>query len=288
MLDSGIRIFCASLMKKRAISFLLCLSVFQSAWAKDRVYSWTVVPQFSPTAVHRDWAPLLSVLEQKTGYRFLLVPADSFNFFETKLLKGKVDFAYANPYQTLLAHREQAYIPLIRDDKRRLTGILVVRKDSPLRQVKDVEGQKIAFASPNAFAVSLYMRALLSEKEKVSFIADYVGTHSNAYRQVLLGRAAASGGIYRTLHKERAEVQESLRVIYEIPSTITHAVISHPSVPEKVRNSVQQALLELAMNEEGQRLLDRVFLSQPVKADFDRDYGSLKSLKLDEYVVLPD
>ncbi len=288
MLDSGIRIFCVGLMKKITLLFLLYISVFQPVSAEEQVYSWAVVPQFSPTVVHRDWEPLLKTLERKTGYRFRLVIADSFIFFETGLLKGKVDFAYANPYQTLLAHRTQAYIPLLRDEHRRLTGILVVRKGSPYRKVEDIAGKKVAFASPNAFAVSLYMRALLSEKEKISFIPRYVGTHSNAYRQVLLGKAVASGGIYRTLHKERAEVQDNLQVIYETPKTITHAIIAHPAVPVKVRGSVQRAILEMVSNEKDQQLLSSVFLAHPIAADFKRDYAPLTSLNLDKYVVLPD
>ncbi|HED34834.1 MAG TPA: phosphate/phosphite/phosphonate ABC transporter substrate-binding protein [Gammaproteobacteria bacterium] len=275
-------------MKKIILFFLLCISAFQPLSAKERVYSWAVVPLFSPTVIHRDWGILLKALEQRTGYRFRLVISDSFNFFETGLFKGKVDFAYANPYQTLLAHRAQAYIPLVRDEQRRLTGILVVRKGSPYRKVEDIEGKKVAFASPNAFAVSLYMRALLSEKEKISFIPRYVGTHSNAYRQVLLDKAAASGGIYRTLRKERAEVQDNLQVIYETPETITHAIIAHPDVPAKVRARVQQVILEMASDEKGQQLLSNVFLTHPISADFERDYAPLKSLNLDKYVVLPD
>lgn len=275
-------------MKNNILLILLYVFVTGQAWSAEKVYSWAVVPQFSPTIVHRDWTPLMRVLEEKTGYHFKLVTADSFNSFEAKVFKGKVDFAYTNPYQTLLAHQKQGYIPLVRDEQRRLIGILVVRKDSPYKQVKDISGEKIAFASPNAFAVSLYMRALLTEKEKIDFVADYVGTHSNAYRQVLLGRDAASGGVYRTLRKERPEVQENLRVIYEAPSTITHAIIAHPHIPANVRNAVQQSLLELSSTEKGRRLLSSVFLPQPVKADFKRDYAPLKSLNLEKYVVLPE
>ena len=275
-------------MNKIIVFLLFCILGIQQVKAEERVYSWIVVPMFSPTVVHRDWGPLMKVLEQRTGYHFKLVTADSFNFFEKQIFNGNVDFAYANPYQTLIANRQQGYIPLVRDGQRRLTGILVVRKDSSLQQVKDIEGKKIVFASPNAFAVSLYMRAMLSEREGISFIADYVGTHSNAYRQVLLGRAAASGGIYRTLRKERPEVQENLRVIYEVPSTITHAVIANPKVAEEVRESVQKLLLELSATEKGQTLLNSIFLPQPIKADFERDYAPLNSLNLDKYVVLPE
>ncbi len=252
------------------------------------VYTWSVVPQFSPTRVHRDWQPFLRALETRTGFRFKLIPADSFDFFEAGIRKHRFDFIYANPYQVLLAHRSSGYMPLIRDGQHRLTGILVVRKDSPVHQVKELEGGRIAFASPNAFAVSLYMRALLTEKFGIHFIADYVGSHSNAYRKVLLGRDIASGGIYRTLNRERPEVVNNLRVIFQAPSTITHAIAALSSVPEAARRKVQQAILAMAKTEAGRRLQKPVFLPQPVVADFERDYAPLKSLKLDSYVVWPE
>ncbi len=250
-------------------------------------FSWSVVPQFSPTTVHRDWTPLLKYLREQTGHDFHLVTADSFDFFEGNLYKGRFDFAYANPYQTLLAHRHQNYQPLVRDEKSRLTGILVARKDSAIDSPQQLDGQAIAFASPNAFAVSLYMRALLKEKLGLHIQPVYVGTHSNAYRQVLLGRLPACGGVYRTLHKERPEVQQHLKVIYEAPSTITHAITAHPRVPPAIRQQVQQALLSLKTSEKGRALLASVFLPEPVAADFQRDYQPLEQLNLDDYVVLP-
>ena len=277
-------------------SLLLCLSLvfslpqaLQAAppAAGDEIYSWSVVPQFSPTVVHRDWTPLLDELQRRTGYRFKLQPASGFDEFERKLYEGVYDFVYANPYQTLLAHRKQGYIPLIRDEQRRLTGILVVRKDSPYQSPQDLDGKTIAFASPNAFAVSLYMRAMLRQKEGIDFTPVWTGTHSNAYRQVLLGRADASGGIYRTLEKEPEPARRMLRIIYNLPSTITHAVSAHPRVPEAVRQEVQLTLLDLAQSERGRKLLSAVFLPQPIAADFERDYRPLEQLNLDDYVVLP-
>jgi phosphonate transport system substrate-binding protein len=252
-----------------------------------RVYRWSVVPQFNPTRVHRDWQPFLHELEAISGLRFKLLPADSFSFFEGGIRKRRFDFIYANPYQTLLAHDGHGYTPLIRDEDRSLTGILVVRKDSPVQQVQELDGGRIAFAAPNAFAVSLYMRALLSEKFGIHFVADYVGSHSNAYRKVLLGRDMASGGIYRTLNRERPEVIENLRIIYEAPSTIAHAISALIHLPQSVRDKVRQSILAMAETERGRELLKPVFLPQPVAADYERDYAPLKQLKLGDYVVWP-
>ncbi|WJW74416.1 phosphate/phosphite/phosphonate ABC transporter substrate-binding protein [Thiohalobacter sp. IOR34] len=254
---------------------------------RAETFSWSVVPQFTGTEIHRDWTPLLNSLSRMTGHQFRLKIYDSIPDFEEDFLRGDSDIAYMNPYHAVMAHRAQGYIPIIRDSASRLTGILLVRRDSPIHDIRQLQGTRIAFAAPNAFAVSLYMRALLARKEQLHIVPQYVGTHSNAYRQVLLGRVAACGGVYRTLNKERPEVRDNLRIIYRTPSTTTHPISVHPRVPEKARTDIQSALLELASQAKGQQLLNAVLLPQPVAADYRRDYQPLEELRLDNFVERP-
>jgi phosphonate transport system substrate-binding protein len=262
---------------------LLLLFCSQTAYAEIS-YTWSVVPQFTGTTIHRDWMPLLKRLEAVTAYHFKLKIYDSIPQFEKSFLKGEIDFAYMNPYHAVMAMEAQGYQPIIRNGKQMLTGILVTRKDSHIDNVQALNGKKIAFPSPNAFAAALYMRALLREKEGIDFTAVYAGTHSNAYRQTLIGRTAASGAVKRTLLKQRTEVQQALKIIYTTPGNPSHPIAVHPRVPHKVKVAVQQAILKMAQSDDDRSLLKSTLLSAPVKADYERDYLPLKLLKLDKYV----
>ena len=263
---------------------LWTLLTFQSVYAKQ-VYSWSVVPQFTGSVIHRDWVPVLKHIEKSTGYRFELKFYDSIPGFEKGFLDGEPDFAYMNPYHAVMANEAQGYDPIIRSSKRLLTGILVARKDNPIDNLDALNGKKIAFPSPNAFAAALYMRALLREKEGINFTPVYTGTHSNAYRQTLAGRTIATGGVARTLRKERFEIQQSLKVIYKTPGSASHPLAVHRRVPDAVKIAVQKALLELNITEKGRGLLKAVLLSDSVKADYGVDYKPLKSLNLEKYLV---
>lgn len=276
-------------MSKQIINYLntyfLLLLTSTSFADAETIYTWSVVPQFTGTAVHRDWTPFLDKLQTNTGYRFKLKVYDTIPEFEIGFLKGEPDFAYMNPYHAVMAKEAQGYEPLIRNGKRMLTGILVTRKDSPIDNVKNLEGKKIAFPSPNAFAAALYMRALLRNKEGISFIPVYAGTHSNAYRQTLIGRTLASGAVERTLLKERKEVQQSLKTIYSTPSFPSHPLTIHPRIPVNVKRTIQAAILKLNDTEDGRNILEPILLSNPVKANYSEDYQPIKALKLDKYVV---
>lgn len=271
----------------RALLAIICLGLFipiQGVNAQP-IYNWAVVPQFNNTAIHRDWTPVLDMIEQKTGYQFKLTFYTSISSFEVGFLKGESDFAYMNPYHAVAAKEAQGYMPIVRDGKRKLVGIIVVRKDSNINNINDLSGKTISFPSPNAFAASLYLRTLLHEKEKINFESRYAGTHQNSYRHVLSRKAAASGGVKRTLRKEKQEIQDRLKIIYQTPANPSHPIAAHPRVPEEVRNAVQNALLDMATTEEGRLLLKNILLPEPVKAVYEKDYLTLKELNVERYFV---
>lgn len=253
--------------------------------AEKQTYTWSIVPQFTGLAIHRDWTPILDYLNENTPYQFKLVLYNSIPEFEKAFLRGEPDIAYMNPYHAVMAKQAQGYRPILRDDKRELTGIMVVKKDSPYHTIKDLSGTTIAFPSPNAFAAALYMRALLHQKENIEFTPYYAETHSNAYRMVLLGKCAAAGGVLRTLEKERAEVKDNLRVIYTTPSTPSHPLTAHSRIPDEVFTSIQNSFAKMAADESQKENLKSILFPQPIVANYERDYRFLEDLKLEKYVV---
>ncbi len=263
---------------------LALLAVCTPPAAAQQVFKVAIVPLMAPTVVNRNWGPLLLHLEKVTGHRFELRVYDQFAQFEGEFKDGIPDFAYLNPYHAVMARQAQGYIPLVRDDSELLSVILVVLADSPVQKLGDLEGQAVAFASPNAFA-PLYLRALLTEKEKVTIRPVFVSSPQNAFRHVLTGDAAAGGGILPLLKKEPAAVQDRLKVLYTTPGVAPHPFAAHPRVPEAIRRQVQQAMLDLAGNPEGKKLLEPVLMKQPVAAEFARDYGPLEQLHLERYML---
>lgn len=248
-------------------------------------YTLAVVPQASPAETHRRWAPFAEYVQRVTGQHLQLRVYRTFDEFETDLVNGLADFAYMNPYHFLMARKAQGYLPLVRDGARLLSGQLLVRRDSLLSSVKELNGKTIAFPDPSAFAASLYMRALLQEKAKISFTSRYLGTHANVYRHVILGSVAAGAGVNVTLARERPEIRDELRVLYETPGTAPHPLCAHPRIPADLREAVTRAVLEAGKNENGRTLLKRIDIIQPVRAVYARDYRPLEQLNLQKFAV---
>lgn len=266
----------------------LCLLlglIIGSAEAADRAYSLSVVPQFTPTDISLRWSPLLDQLARDTGIRLELGVARDIPQFESGFLEGGPDFVYLNPYHMVMAKRAQGYLPLARGGAM-LNGILVVKRDGPYQTLSDLRGKRLAFPAPNAFGASLYMRALLTEKEQVAFQSAYVGSHQNVYRHVLAGLAQAGGGVRATLDKEPPAVRERLRVLYATPDAPPHPLAAHPRVPDQVRDQLRAWLLRQAEDEGGREMLAGTGLGNILPADYARDYQALEGYRLERYAVL--
>lgn len=264
----------------------VCGAIVPQAWADTPAkptYAVAIVPQFQAVEISRVWVPILERVGQEAGVTLTLNVAKDIPTFEDEVMSGKPDFAYMNPYHQVMAFKAQGYVPLVRDSKL-LTGLLVVRQDDPIKSVKELEGKTLAFPAPNAFGASLMIRAQLAEVDKVNITPMYAKTHTNAYRQTIVGKTAASGGLRATLDKEPPEVRATLRVLMETPGAAPHPLSAHPRVPAKVQQAVKAAMLKLAGEPDMSALFKDVPMSNPVAADQARDYQVLEKYRLDRYL----
>ena len=247
-------------------------------------YSVYLVPRISATKLYQEWAPFLERLGMENGLCFVLrIPAD-FTEFEEAIQTGKPDFVLLNPYHQLTVVRKPGYVPLVRDENSELSGLLVVRKDSPLKNIQQLNGTAVAFPSPNAYAATLLIKALLAQKN-VHVTANYVGSHSNVYRAVALGAQQAGGGANTTLDHEPKELQSQLRILFVTPEFMPHPFSAHPRIPQKVREKVITGFLSIANDPAGRAMLKSIQLAEPIRADYARDYKKLEKLKLERFSV---
>lgn len=253
------------------------------ATAKES-YSFGIVPQYEARTLFGIWLPIIERLEAKTGYKFNLVGASTIPVFEKEFADGQFDFAYMNPYHFLVARQKQGYLPLIRDDAKKLFGILVVRKDGGIDNIQQLSGQDIAFPSPNALGASLLMRAELTNISGISFQPLYAETHPSVYMNVLTGKTLAGGGVMRTFNELGQASKEQLRIIYKTQGITPHPIVAHPRVNPKVRQQVMQALLDLNNDPEGKALLKKVPIDHAVAAAAN-DYQALDGMKLEDFYV---
>lgn len=267
---------------KTIFHFLLILFIvsFNFSLNAAESYNFAITPQFPSHIIIKSWTPFINYLEIKTGKKINLVTYKSYSDFEDALKNEAFDFAYSNPF---LAYKNKKYHALVRSGKYYLQGILVVKKNSSVKTLKDLNGKKISFPSSSAFAASLLLRAHLAEQEKIKFTSIYSGSHSNTYRSVALEEVSAGGGIISSLKKEPKELQDNLSIIYKTPPYPGHPIIVHSKIPKEFQTEIKKIIFELNKTKEGQEILNNIDMLDPVEANTPIDFKVFKNLKLDKY-----
>ena len=270
---------------------ILVFNTGQIAQAQDQAhdevkqeYTFGVVPQFEQRKLFRIWQPILLELEKHTNLKFHLKGSAKIPDFEKEFLAGSYDFAYMNPYHILAANNKQGYIPLVRDDGKPLYGVLVVKKDSSIKKLQDLDGKTIAFPAPNALGASLLIRSDLKKRHHIDINPKYVKTHSSVYLNVALGLTDAGGGVASTLAEQKDEIKDQLKVLYETRHMAPHPLSVHPRVAKDVQFKVKQAILKMAETEHGRALLEKIPMRKAIPADISH-YQELNNWELKEFWV---
>lgn len=245
-------------------------------------YTVAIVPQFTPAVIEQTWTPVLNAISTQSSLPLTLKFYKTIPEFEKALAKGEVDFAYMNPYHAVLYKKH--YDPIIKDGKKKLFGIVVVKKDSPFTTVKDLQGKSFSFPAPNAFAASLLIRSNLQEVEKINFTTSYVQSHSNVYRSVLTGKCDAGGGVNKTFSAENADVTSGLKVIYKTPHYNPHPFCANKRLSKKIVQKLQETFVSLGGESSMKNNLNEIELLMPSVTSYVSDYKELERLKLDRYI----
>ncbi len=240
-------------MKSRILVItLLLLGLASPAFSKE--YTFGIVPQQSSSKLARLWTPVLQELGRETGLKIRFATAKDIPTFEKRLAAGDYDFAYMNPYHFTVFNDTPGYIAMAHQSDKRIKGIVVVRKDSDLQGLAELDGQMMAFPSPAAFAATILPIANM-QKSDISITPRYVSSHDSVYMAVSRGLLPAGGGIVRTFNKTDPAVRDSLRVLWTSQGYTPHAFAAHPDLPPSVRHKMAAALVGIADTEYGAGLL---------------------------------
>lgn len=256
--------------------FLLATPTLQGS---ERVYSFGVVPQQSATKLARIWVPLLQELQAKTGVSLRFATAPDIPTFESRLASGEYDFAYMNPYHYTLFHQNPGYQAFAKQAGKRIKGILVVRNDSDIQSVHDLNDQIIAFPAPAAFAATLLTRSYL-KGQGIKHTPKFVSSHDSVYRAVASKFVNSGGGIERTLESVDPEVRSQLRVLWKSQGYTTHAFAAHPHVPDQIVDRLQQGMVQLNSYPDGLDLLGKINFKK-IEAAENNDWDDVRRLNID-------
>ncbi len=263
---------------KRFALFCLLAGLSLAGWSAPASYTFAVSPQQSASDLAEIWAPVLAWLSERSGVNLRFATAKDSADFASRLGRGTYDFCYVNPHQYTLLHEKPGYQAMAREKDRRLKGILVTRKNSGIKSLKDLEGATLVFSSPTSFAASILTQAEL-RKQGIGFTPRYVNSHESVFLNVEKGLFPAGGGTTRTLEMADAPVRDNLSVLWTTQGYTPHAIASHARVPASVVKKVQAAMLAMNDDPAARPLLEKIGF-KGFQAAVDADWNDIRALDL--------
>ena len=243
-----------------------------------------IVPQQSASELARLWIPVIGLLAERAGVPLRFATAPDIPTFERRLAAGAYDVAYMNPYHYSVFAQKPGYRAFAKEKGRLLRGIVVVRKDAPMRDMAELANQPIAFPAPAAFAATVLVRAEF-ERQKVPIRPVFVNSHESVYLNVSAGRFPAGGGIPRTFETMEPAVRDPLRVLWQTRAYTPHAFALHPRVPGATGQALRQALLGLGGDPRGRAVPDGLGF-KGFDAAQDSDWDDVRALGIDTLAAL--
>jgi len=259
-------------------------------------YIFGVHPLHNPQKLFEIFDPMMQYLSQHIeGATFRLEASRHYAAYDKKLYAKKFHFSLPNPFQTINAIDigYQVFGKMGDDDNFR--GIILVRKDSGIRQVTDLKGKAVSYPAPTALAATMMPQYYL-QTHGVDVLTEldnrYVGSQESAVMNVFLKQTAAGSTWpppWQSLRTERPELAEQLTVMWETEPLLNNSLVVLPSVPSDITQQVMTQLTQLHEHAEGRAILARMALSKyeqanndtylPIRAfirDFARDVRPLK------------
>lgn len=225
-------------------------------------YTMGVFPHLPPRQLEKVFAPMAKDLGNVINRHIVLRTNTTYKKFAYNLDNEKFDIAFIQPFDYIRVADKLGYLPLA-TRKEKLTSILVVKADSPVKSIANIKGKRIAFPPPIA-AVSRLMKSYL-KKNKILPAKDvaisYHRSHVSCMQQVLIGEADACGTAAPALRFFQHKMKVKLKVIAET-DPIPHTLFAiHPRIPEYEREIIRERMVNWAKTKSGRKLLDAGKLS---------------------------
>jgi phosphonate transport system substrate-binding protein len=262
--------------------FISLISSQHALAADSRELTFGIHPYLPATKLLKKFTPLAEQLFQETGYRIRIVISNDYSQHIKTIANGNFDFAYLGPapYVYLTQkHSAPLLAKLAVHGEGHFHGVIAVPEGSQLKSMKELEGKRFAFGDPKSTMSHLVPLYMLNNADialdKLATTA-FLGSHQNVALGVLMGDFDAGGLKEETFNKMKSR---GLRSLALSPPVAEHLFVVRVGLPEKVLDTLRQAMLRMSDSEDGREALRSIKTTITALIPVtDSDYDPLRKI----------
>jgi phosphonate transport system substrate-binding protein len=225
-------------------------------------------PLHNPQRLMELYGPIIDYLNSNIpDAHFKLEASRNYEEFEKKLYAGRFSFAMPNPYQTIKSVEHGYLIFGKMGDDADFRGIILIRRDSGIKVVKDLKGRAIAYPAATALAATMMPQYYLhTHGINVNRDVDnrYVGSQESSIMNVVRGDVAAAATWplpWRTFSAEHPDLAMQLESKWETASLPNNGWVVRADISKVHADKFAAVLFSLNKTVEGRAILAKLPVS---------------------------
>ena len=223
------------------------------AGAQQKAYGFYVLHQRTVALTAQYWNPILTHVGAKSGVPLELKLARSAKEGNAIAEAGGYDFQYTNHFFTPERDR-LGWKVIARPAGPGIRSQIVVPVDSPIQSLQELKGQEVAFVTPDGFTgYWLPMDALLRAKVDIKVV--FTGNQEASSAQLRVNKVAAAGVNSSVMARYGRRENFEYRALWTSDVYQDLCIMVHPKVPADKVAAVRAALINMAKDPEGLKVL---------------------------------
>ena len=249
------------------------------------------VPSMEAGKVVTSGEAIANELEKLTGYKFKIAVPTSYAAVIEAMGASQADIGWLPTFAYILAKQKynaEIGLTTVRYGLESYRGQFVVKADSGIESLADIEGKTIAFTDASSTSGYIYPSALLKKNGIEPAKYYFAGGHPQAMLAVYQGRADVGCSYWSPVHDgipqdARKAVLETYPDIMEKVKPIAFTdwipndtVTFRYEFPEKMKNDVINALMEYSQTPAGKQSLEELYSVDGFVLAKDEDYDVVR------------
>ncbi|MGZ5116908.1 MAG: phosphate/phosphite/phosphonate ABC transporter substrate-binding protein [Burkholderiales bacterium] len=243
-----------NILKRAGLGLTLLLWLQWPALAEERVYSFNVLNHRSIALTAQYWNPILLYVSEKSGVPLELKLNKTSQENTAKAETGIYDFVFTNHFFT--PERERlGYRVIARPTGPGIRGQIIVLRDSPVKDLHDLDGKEVAFPTPDGFTgYWVPMDALLNAGVHVKPV--FSGNPENSIGTLTREEVAAAGVNNTVLDHFSRRTGLVYRVLWSSRLYNDLCIMVNPKTSKAKADAVKAALVGMAKDPAGRKILE--------------------------------
>jgi phosphonate transport system substrate-binding protein len=226
-----------------------------------------ILPEMNVFKQKQRFIQLGAYLSKKTGVKVEFTILSRYGNIIERFSAERMDGAFFGSFTGALAIKKLGVVPLARpvnlDGTSTYHGYLFVRKDSGIKNVRDMKNKRMAFVDKATTAGYLFPLAYLKENgvtDPDHYFREtlFTGSHDAAINAVLNRKADVGAAKHSIYDRERAEdprVDNEIMILAHSPRVPSNGLCVRAGLDESIKNKLKSVLMNLHTDPAGKLVL---------------------------------